>query len=121
MITRVAILPEPGEGGTTWYRAIAGTRQCVGKTAGEALDAISAQLPAEKKGILVVVQNLQPDAFFAKEQCARLEELMDRWRTARDAGTALPPVDQAELDNLVQEEIAAAARRARALRRELER
>lgn len=119
-MTRVAILPEPGEGGTVQYRAIAGKEQSVGKTAGEALDAISAQLPADKTGTLVVVQNLQPDEFFTKQQCARLEELMDRWRTARDAGIALPAVEQAELDRLVQEEIAAAGRRARALRHELE-
>lgn len=118
-MTRVAILPEPGEGGALRYRAIAGQQQSVGNTAGEALDAISAQLPSDKKGTLVVVQNLQPDAFFTKEQCARLEELMTRWRSARDAGTPLPAVEQAELESLVQEEIAAAGRRAAALRDEL--
>jgi hypothetical protein len=119
-MTKVAILPEPGEGGAVRYRAIAGERQSVGNTAGEALDALSAQLPADKKGTLVVVQNLQADEFFPKEKCARLEALMARWRAARDAGLALPASEQAELDDLVQEEIVAAGRRAAALRRELD-
>ena len=60
-----------------------------------------------------------PDEFFTKEDCARLEELMVRWREARDAGVALPAIEQAELDRLLQEEFAAAGRRAAALSREL--
>ena len=119
-MTRVAILPEPGEGGTVRYRAIAGEQQSIGNTAGEALDALSAQLPADKKGTLVVVQNLQADEFFTKEQCARLEHLMNRWRAARDAGIALSALEQAELERLVQQEVAAAGRRAAALSDELE-
>ena len=119
-MTRVAILPEPGEGGAVRYRAIAGGQQSVGNTAGEALDAISAQLPGDKKGTLVVVQNLQADEFFTKDQCVRLEELMIRWRAARDAGVALPAIEQTELDKLVQEEVAAAGRRAAALSDELD-
>jgi hypothetical protein len=120
MMTKVAILPEPGEGGAVRYRAIAGEQQSVGNTAGEALDAITARLPADKKGTLVVVQNLQADQFFTKEQCARLEELMAHWRTARDAGVALNAMEQGELDNLLHDEIAAAGRRAAALSCELE-
>jgi hypothetical protein len=119
-MTRVAILPEPGEGGALRYRAIAGEQQSVGNTAGAALDALSAQLPADKKGTLVVVQNFEPDNFFTKEKCARLEELMARWRTARDDGVALAAIEQAELDSLVQEEIAAAGRRAAAMTDESE-
>lgn len=119
-MTRVAILPEPGEGGTVRYRAIAGKQQSIGNTAGEALDAISVQLPADEKGTLVVVQNLQADRFFTAQQRVRLEELMTRWRTARDAGVGLSAVEQAELESLVQEEIAAAGRRAAALSGELE-
>lgn len=119
-MTRVAILPEPCEDGVLRYRAIAGERQSVGNTAGEALDAISAQLPIHVKGTLVVVQNLQADEFFTREKCARLEHLMARWRAARDAGVSLPLIEQAELDSLVQEEIVAAGRRAAALRNELE-
>jgi len=120
-MTKVAILPEPGEGGVVRYRAIAGEQQSVGNTAGEALDAITARLPADKKGTLVVVQNRQADRFFTKEQCVRMEELMARWRSARDAGVALNAIEQAELDSLLQQEVAAAGQRAAALSSELER
>lgn len=113
-------MPEPGEGGTTWYRAIAGKRQCVGKTAGEALDAISAQLPAEKEAPWSSCRTFSQTRFSRKSSVRVSKSLWSRWRTARGAGAALPPVEQAELDNLVQEEIAAAGQRARALRHELE-
>lgn len=119
-MTKVAILPEPGEGGALRYRAISGEQQSVGKTAGEALDALTAQLPAEKKCTLVVVQNLQADGFFTQEQRLRLEELMARWRAARDAGSAFPASEQAELNTLVLEEVEAAGRRAAAICHELE-
>lgn len=119
-MTRVSILPEPGDGGAVRYRAVSGEQQSVGNTAGEALDALSAQLPADKKGTLVVVQNLQADEFFTKLKCARLEELMTRWRVARDARLTLPAMEQAELERLVQEEVAAAGRRAAVISNELE-
>jgi hypothetical protein len=44
-MTKVSILPEPRDTGDITYRAIAGERQSVGKTAGEALDALTAMLP----------------------------------------------------------------------------
>lgn len=119
-MTRVSILPEPGDGGAVRYRAVSGEQQSVGNTAGEALDAISAQLPADQKGTLVVVQNLQADDFFSKEKCARLEQLMTRWRAARDASLTLSAAEQAELERLVQEEVAAAGRRAALINNELE-
>lgn len=119
-MTRVAILPEPGDGGVVRYRAIAGERQSVGTTAGEALDALSAQLPADQKGTLVVVRSLEPDQFFTEQQCSRLEALMARWRAARDSGLALSAAEQAELDGLVRQEVAAAGRRTEALSDELE-
>lgn len=63
-MTAIAILSETaGPAGTT-YRAVAGTAQSVGKTPGEALDALTAQLDAAGSGTLVVVQQLRPDRFF---------------------------------------------------------
>ncbi|HJT35306.1 MAG TPA: hypothetical protein VJ783_24990 [Pirellulales bacterium] len=119
-MTRVSILPEPGDSGAVRYRAVSGEQQSVGNTAGEALDALSAQLPADQKGTLVVVQNLQADEFFTKEKCARLDELMTRWRAARDSRLTLPATEQVELERLVQEEVAAAGRRAAVMKNELE-
>ena len=119
-MTKVAILPEPMDTGHVAYRAIAGKRQCVGKTAGEALDALTALLPEDEAGTLVIVQNLRPDRFFTAKQQERLKELMARWRAARDAGTLLSPDERAELDALTEAEIRAATERAIALLGELE-
>jgi hypothetical protein len=114
-MTRVAILPEPSERGEPAYRAIAGGRQSLARTAGAALDALTEQLPAEESGTLVIVQSQQPDEFFTAAQQERLHGLMARWRQARDAGGALAPAEQAELDSLVEAEVKAAGKRAAAL------
>jgi hypothetical protein len=118
-MTRVAILPEPGQSGEVAYRAIAGERQSVGKTAGAALDALTAQLPADQTGTLVIVQSLRPDAFFTADQQERLLHLMARWRDARGAGELLSADEQGELDALVDAEVRAAGARAAALLDEL--
>src|SRR5947207_8998126 len=113
-MTTVSILAENlGTNGTT-YRAVAGKFQSVGKTAGEALDALTAQLSEGEAGTLLVVQHMRPDPFFTAQQKQRLEELMGRWRAARDNRTALPPEEQAELDALVDAELQAATERAAA-------
>jgi hypothetical protein len=119
-MTKIAIVPEPSESGTIAYRAIAGTLNSVGRTAGEALDSLTATLPADEAGTLVVVQHCHPDRLFTAAQQERLRYLMGRWRAARDAGTALPPAEQAELDALVEAEVLAASERASALLREVE-
>jgi hypothetical protein len=54
------------------------------------------------------------DEFFSETDCARLAELMERWRKARDGGGCLPSEEQAELDELVAAELVAATNRARA-------
>ncbi len=119
-MTKVAILPEPAESGQVTYRAIAGRQQSTGKTAGEALDALTASLPEEETATLVIVQHQRADQFFTAEQQARLKELLTRWRAARDSGPGLPPAEQAELDALVEAEVRATGERTAALLRELE-
>ena len=118
-MTTVAILPIPTDHGETTYRAVAGERQSAGKTVGEALDALTQQLPDDEVGTLVVVQNQRPDRFFTVEQQQRLEELMARWRAAQDAASSLSAQEQAELDTLVDAEVRAAAQRAAAIVSEL--
>jgi hypothetical protein len=110
-MTTVAILPEPTASGTVAYRAVAGRLQSLGKSAGEALDALTAQLPAEDKGTLVIVQHQYPDQFFTAGQRQRLEELMAAWRAARDAGASLPANDGTELQALIDAELEATAHR----------
>jgi len=58
-VTSIPILPENPGSPTSGYRAVAGDKQSVGKSAGQALDALTAQLSEAESGTLVVVQNLQ--------------------------------------------------------------
>lgn len=118
-MTRVAILPVPSEKGDLFYRAVAGEKQSNGKTAGEALDALTAQLSEDEAGTLVIVQSRRPDRFFSAAQQQRLAELMARWRAARDRGETLPADEQSELEALVEAELHAAAHRAAGLADEL--
>jgi hypothetical protein len=109
-MTKVAILQEQ-ETGIVAYRAVAGTSQSVGRTAGEALDALTAKLPMDQSGALVIIQQFRPDRFFPEEQQQRLRHLMTRWRAARDTNTALSPSEQAELEALTEAELQAASKR----------
>ena len=117
-MTKVAIFPVSTATGHIVYHAMAGDKRSHEKTAGEALDALTAQLH-EEVGTLVIVQNLRPDRFFDADQQRRLAELMTRWRAARDTGTPLPTTEQAELDALIEEEVQASAKRTATLLREL--
>jgi hypothetical protein len=117
-MTTISIVPEPRTPGETTYRAIAGSHQSTGRTPGETLDAITSQLDDEASATLLIVQQMKPDQFFGAEQRQRLTSLMDKWRTARDRGEALPADDQLELERLVDEELEASAKRAEALLRE---
>jgi hypothetical protein len=76
-MTTVAIVPEGPAARPTGYRAVAGKVQAVGKTAGEALDALAAQLDEAEAGTLIVVQHPRPDAYFTAQQQQRLQELTD--------------------------------------------
>ncbi|HKI30618.1 MAG TPA: hypothetical protein VKA46_01905 [Gemmataceae bacterium] len=117
-MTTISIMPECTTTGDRAYRAVAGQIQSVGKTPGEALDAVTAQLSEAETSTVVVVQSLRPDHFFTAAQQQRLAELMQRWRTARDAGQALPPEEQAKLDTLVEAQLRGAAARAAFLLRQ---
>src|SRR5260370_33371342 len=118
-MTTIAIIPENGAALDHKYRAISGRRHSVGKTAGEALDALTSQLGQEEKGTLIVVQHMNPDTWFNAEQRQRLEELMTRWRNARDRQEPLPTQEQEELNALVAAELQAANNRAAKLIRDL--
>lgn len=120
-MAKVAILPIQTEKGAVSYRAVAGNKQSQGKTAGEALDALTAQLPEDETGSLIVVQSRRPDRFFGAEQQKRLAELMEDWRTARDRDEIMPDDARAELEVLVEMELRASADRAAKLAGELER
>lgn len=110
-MTTVAILPTTDASGEKSYRAIAGDKHSVGKTAGQALDALTAQLGETEFRALLVIQSFQPDKFFSAEQQQRLSELMKLWRLAREEGQEFSPEQQAELDELVEAELKATTAR----------
>ncbi len=120
-MTRVTVLREGADSQEATYRAVGGHTQAMGRTAGEAVDALAARLPEEHAGTLIIVRDLRPDRFFTSEQRRRLDELMVRWRAERDAGTTLPAEERAELERLVDEEVQATAVRAAEAWRELAR
>ncbi|MBS1247823.1 MAG: hypothetical protein H6R48_612 [Proteobacteria bacterium] len=115
MMTTVAIVPVVDARGEKAYRAMAGDKRSMGKTAGQALDALTAQLEYAEVGGLLFIQGFQPDAWFTAMQQQRLAELMEGWRAARDRGEPFPPARQAELERLVEAELTAAQRRTLAL------
>lgn len=118
-MTTVAILPVPDEHGEQSYQAIAGDKRSSGKTAGQALDALVAELGETESSLLLIVQRFRPDAFFGEVQQKRLSELMELWRTQRDRGEVLPSEQQAELDRLAEAELKAATDRAAAMIQQL--
>jgi hypothetical protein len=117
-MTTIAIVPEHVGNGTTW-RALAGEKESTGRTAGEALDALTTQLSEDEISTLVIVQRLRPDRFFTAEQRQRLGTLMERWRAERDGKNIRPAAERAELEVLVEAELEGATRRAEAVLDEL--
>lgn len=105
-MTTITILPETADG----YRALAGEKESTGRTAGEALDALAAQLEDAESGTLVIVQNRRADKFFNAAQQERLTELM----RLREAGR-LSAEEERELESLVEAELTGARERATVL------
>ena len=108
----ITITSETKDTSETQWRAMTKGRQFIGKTAGEALDNLSKELGERQNGYFIVYEQWQPDDFFTATQQQRLQELMTRWRAARDAGGTLSANEQQELEQLVEAELAGSARRA---------
>jgi hypothetical protein len=114
----ITIVREETEGGKeVHYRAIhsAYKAQALGKTAGEALDALTTLVYTEVGDMLVVVPQMKPDEFFTAAQMDRLQELTERSR----AGSLTAGV-QSERDALIEEELLASAERTACLADSLE-
>jgi hypothetical protein len=62
-MTTVTIAPENPDTGKNIWRAIAGDKQSIGETAGEALDALTSQLSENESSSVVVIRRWQPDRF----------------------------------------------------------
>jgi hypothetical protein len=101
------------------FRAVTAGNQAMGRTAGEALDALTTQLPDGGADTLIIVRSLRPDPFFTAQQRQRLGQLIAGWHAARDAGESLTPEEQSELAGLIEAEIHATTERAASLRQAL--
>ena len=82
-MTAVAIVREREEAdgeGEACYRATTpdGGAQAVGRTAGQALDALTAKLADGDSGTLIIIQRMRPDRFFTQQQIDRLGDLTRR-------------------------------------------
>jgi hypothetical protein len=108
-VTKVAVYHESADPKSMPYRAVSGRNQAMGRTAGEALDALASQLPQEDADPLVIVRNMSPDRFFSAEQRRRLEELMALRHEAIAGNSPLTAEEEAELEQLVDAEVRATA------------
>jgi hypothetical protein len=119
-MTKVAVYHDPVDSETFPYRAVAGRSTAMGRTAGEALDALASQLHIEDTDTFVIVRNMSPDRFFSAEQRRRLEDLMALKREAVARNGRMSAQEEAELEQLVDAEVKAATDRAVALFHDLE-
>jgi hypothetical protein len=111
----VTILPVPNTEGELSYHAVSGNKSSLGKTPGEALDAISVHLSDDQVGTLVVIQSFRPDRFFSDSEQRRLSELMERRSRLDQQCGGMSESEQAELEALIEAEVRAAGKRAAAL------
>ena len=105
-MTTIAILPEK----VGSFRAVAGKKESSGRTVGEALDALTAQLPDDENNLLVIIQNHKADEFFNSAQQQRLTELMEH-----RAANNLTADEENELEQLIEDELKGAQQRAQHL------
>lgn len=103
-MTSIAVRPEAGEAGEPRFRAIAGDRQSVGRTMGEALDALVADWADDVHETAVLIQRFRPDAYFTEAQHRRMRDLLDR-------RAALTAAERAELEALIDAELDATVAR----------
>lgn len=107
-MTAITIHAENEASGKPRFRAIAGDRQTVGRTMGEALDALTAEWGDDIEQTAVLIQRFRPDPYFTEAQHARMQELL-----ARRAELTVP--ERAELEVLVDAELDATIARTESL------
>jgi hypothetical protein len=104
-MTTITILPEEKN-----FRAVAGKKESVGRTVGEAIDKLTEQLSEEEDGTLLVIQKHRADNFFGADAQKRLIELMTKKENQN-----LSAEEKTELERLIEAELNGAQRRAEEL------
>jgi len=97
-MTAIAIRTDQKETGERRFRAIAGNRQSLGKTMGEALDALTAEWGDDVQETVVLIQRFQPDQYFTQAQYDRMQALLAHRST-------LTPEERTELEALIDSEV----------------
>lgn len=90
------------------FIARSGNRRAVGRTMGEALDALLSQWKERTEMLPVIIQHFGPDRFFTQAQYDRMQELRARI-------SHLSAEEQSELEALLDAEIEATMSRLDAL------
>ena len=97
-MTPIAVRAEEGSPGELRFRAMAGGRQHVGRTMGEALDALVADWGEELPEAAVLIQRFRPDAHFTETQFQRMQDLLAR-------RSSLSTQERQELEGLIDAEL----------------
>ncbi len=103
-MSSIAIRTDQKETGERRFRAIAGDRQSLGRTMGEALDALTAEWGDSIQETVVLIHRFQPDQYFTQAQYDRMQDLLDR-------RSALTPEERRELEALIDAEVDATVAR----------
>jgi hypothetical protein len=88
-MTRVAVLREDAGPDEMAFRAVAVHSQVMGRTAGEALDALASQLDYDESGTLIIVRDQRADRFFDASQRERLKALSSSGGTRSGSSSTL--------------------------------
>lgn len=104
-MTTITILPDEKN-----FRAVAGKKESVGRTVGEAIDKLNAQLNEDESGTLLVIQQRRADKFFGEAEQKRLAGLM-----SKKENETISFEEKSELEKLVESELNGARRRAEEL------
>ena len=107
-MTPVSILQETNEANIMRFRATAGKHQTVGRTAGEALDALLSKEGGNIDSSAILIQRFAPDSYFTQAQHERRQELLAR-------RASLTAEENEELDALIDAELEATVKRTEAL------
>ncbi|MGE0822750.1 MAG: hypothetical protein AB7G75_10515 [Candidatus Binatia bacterium] len=97
-MTAFAIRTDQKETGKRQFRAIAGDRQSLGRTMGEALDALTVEWGDDVQETVVLIQRFQPDQYFTQALYDRMQALLARRST-------LTPKERTELEALIDAEV----------------
>ena len=80
-MTTISIIPENTSVGEILWRAIAGDKESVGKSAGEALDALISQFSEDEGSAMIVIRRWQPD----RSSQELIDEVNETWEEFKDA------------------------------------